>query len=188
MPFSTFEFAQFPQYHIFVTCFTDVEVVKLKEVKEHLVAADKAYDFCFLNTKYILSTELLLNSIHRSILNKEFDSMKAKTLNTEIIFNLSPTNKIAEAFKSFGIDEGCSNVIVVHASTEQRDLEALNKHIQDLLASDPEHNVKIEDELLESFVDVPKFKKLYKLNDAVNAVSNSVLSKLAISACHLRGC
>lgn len=188
MVYSTFSFPQFPQYRIFATCFTGVNTEKLKQVKEHLVAADKAYDFCFLNTNLILSQELLLNSIHKSILNKEFGSMKAKTLNTEIIFNLSPTNKITDAFRSFGVEEGCPNVIVVHVTTGNEDFETVNQHIEELLSSDSKpENVKIEDETLASFVDVSKFKKLYKLNDAVGADSYPTLTKLAISACHLRG-
>ncbi|EDK39581.1 hypothetical protein PGUG_03678 [Meyerozyma guilliermondii ATCC 6260] len=188
MVYSTYSFPQFPQYRIFATCFTGVSAEKLKEVKEHLVAADKNYDFCFLNTNFILSQELLLNSIHKSILNKEFDCMKAKTLNTEIIFNLSPTNKITDAFRSFGVEEGCSSVIVVHITTGNENFATVNQHLEGLLSSDsrPE-NIKIEDETLSSFVDVSKFKKLYKLNDAVGADSYPTLTRLAISACHLRG-
>lgn len=183
---STFTFTQFPQYRILATLYTDVSPETLREIKNRLVSGDRKYDFCFLNTKYILSTELLLNSIHKAILNKEFGNMKANTLNTEIIFNLLPTNKIAEAFRSFGVDEACPNVIVIHVSNGGESLELTDQHIATLLGETAK-NIAIDDDTLASLVDVSKFKKLYKLNDAATDDSTLVLSRLAIAACHLRG-
>ena len=180
-------FPQFPQHKAIITLFKNVPVSTLKTIKEQLIQANPKYDYCFLNTKYIISLEQLQNSIHKSILHLVNNSMQAKTLNTEILLNLSPVNVISDAIKRFGILDDCSNVIVVKVVLPDDDIAQIEKDLTDIVDGEC---VAITDEVLLELVDVSKFKKIYKLNDAVFAADGNQqgqLTRLAIGACLLRG-
>lgn len=197
MAYGKLNLAQFPNYTVLIFLFTDVDSPILKQVKEQLISGNKDYDFCFLNTQHIVSLEHLYNSIHKAILNYEFGNMRAKTLNTEIIFNLSPINNIMDALKRFGVDETCPNLITIKVlpTSECNEMECkeLNTHLLKILSIDDSHNPKLNDELIfDSLVDLKKLKKVYKLNDANFSQDESnlqgELTRLTIGACQLRGC
>lgn len=179
-------FPQFPGSPVLISYFSGLDEVKLKEVKQQLVAGNKNYDFCFLNTRHIISLEHLYSSVHKSLLNWSQNSMRAKTLNTEIIFNLSPINNIMDALKRFGVDELCPAVIVVKVLEENEEAKVIEDHLSGILGCS---SIELTDEILEKSVDLKKFKKVYKLNDAkIVDESQGQLTRLAIGACQLRGC
>ncbi|CAK7897173.1 EKC/KEOPS complex subunit Cgi121p [[Candida] anglica] len=189
--YTTIAFPQFPEQTAFISYFSNVPKDVLSEVKAQLIAANTEYDFCFLNTKHIISLEHLQSSIYRAVSNHTYASMKAKTLNTEIIFSLSPVNNIMDALKRFGVDQDCSNLVAIKIvpTKENVDFEEIHKHLIKILpGAKPE---SLSDDVLYTTVDIPKFKKLYKLNDAV--LSNdpkgiqTELTRLAVSTCQLRG-
>ncbi|XP_068611376.1 EKC/KEOPS complex subunit TPRKB [Brachionichthys hirsutus] len=82
--------------------------------------------------------------------------MKTRSLYSEIIFNLSPTNNISEAFKRFGISDGDDSVLVVlvHGEDEPRLLS-------DITALVEGQQVPAED--VSSLTDRAKIQKLYKV-------------------------
>lgn len=183
---SVVTFPQFPDTRVLIALFFGLDEVKLQEIKRELVGCNKSYDFCFLNTRHIVSLEQLYSSIHKSLLNFKQNTMRAKTLNTEIIFNLSPINNIMDALKRFGVDELCPEVIVVKVLEEDDKVEEIEQHLSGILGS---VSVPLTDEHLYSSVDLKKFKKVYKLNDAkLESDLQTALTRLAIGACQLRGC
>lgn len=196
MTHSVISFPQFPETSILISCFKDIKPSVLSEVKTQLVSGNKDYDFCFLNTLHIISLEHLYSAIHKSILNYSGDSMRAKTLNTEIIFNLSPINNIMDALKRFGVDEGCPNVIIIKVffnKEETNNIDQIENHLQKLLEANNTQSLELNDDVLfNDFIDIKKFKKVYKLNDAkLTNDENDLqanLTRLAIGACQLRGC
>ncbi|CUM51613.1 unnamed protein product [Debaryomyces tyrocola] len=197
MVYEVLKLAQFPNYTVLIFLFTDVDTPVLKQVKEQLISGNKDYDFCFLNPQHIISLEHLYSSIHKAVLNYEFGNMRAKTLNTEIIFNLSPINNIMDALKRFGVDEACPNLITIKVlpTSECNEIayKELNNRLLKILNTDASHNPKLNNEIIfDSLVDVKKLKKVYKLNDAKFSKDESglqgELTRLAIGACQLRGC
>lgn len=197
MVYQIVKLPQFPKFTILVFLFTNIDSPILKKVKEQLIKGNKDYDFCFLNTQHIISLEHLYSSIHKAVLNHEFGNMKAKTLNTEIIFNLSPINNIMDALKRFGVDDTCSNLISIKviptSVASESAFEEVNKHLLDILCCDESHNPELTDEIIyNSLVDIKKLKKVYKLNDAELSNDESSLqgelTRLSIGACQLRGC
>ncbi|KAK6881746.1 EKC/KEOPS complex subunit [Candida tropicalis] len=112
--------------------------------------------------------------------------MTSKNLNSEIILNLSPLNNIGDALKKFGISEDCPNSIIVKII---KDDESNDFDLNEIINGNV---VDITDEyIFDQLVDLPKFRKLYKLNDAKLDKDGDVqgqLTRLAIGACILRGC
>lgn len=191
--YDVIKFPQFGEYTVFLSYFQGIENEVLSTVKKELVAGNKIYDFCFLNSNHIISLEHLYSSIYRSISNLENDCMRAKTVNTEIIFNLSPINNIMDALKRFGVDESLDKTIVIKIfkTSEVSDeiLQSTNRHLLNLLQVDPSQNLKLDDSLLFELVNIDKFKKIYKLNDAKLGSTDiqAQLTRLAVGACVLRG-
>ncbi|KAK6205446.1 kinase binding protein CGI-121-domain-containing protein [Scheffersomyces amazonensis] len=196
MGYAVKSFAQFPQFQVFIALFADVRSETLSTVKSELVGANKQYDYCFLNTNHLVSVEQLYSSIYRSISNFVNETMRAKTLNTEIIFNLAPINNIMDALKRFGVDESCNNVIVIKVINSHDvvdntfDNEFTN--LLSLLEVSESSSIELSDNILFSLVNIPKLKKLFKLNDANYSNDTShlqaELTRLTIGAALLRGC
>jgi EKC/KEOPS complex subunit CGI121/TPRKB len=195
MSFSTFKVPQFPQYTVFYSFFTNISNDSLHKAKQLMIAGDKNYDFCFLNIHNLISLKLLRYSVYRSLLNLETGAMKAKTLNAEIILNLSPVNNIVDALKRFGLDDSKSQVLVVSV-VKDSDISSetfinINNNLLNILNVSVEHNVELTDDYLFEHLDLSKFKKLFKLNDAVLPSEKSQLQSrlvtLALGACTIRG-
>lgn len=183
---SLITFPQFPEYKVYITLYTNIEPENISTIKSNLINANSKYDYCFLNTKYIISQEHLLQSIYKSLLNHKNNCMTSKNLNSEIILNLSPLNNIGDALKKFGISEDCSNSIIVKII--QGDDKPYDSNLKEIV-----HGNIIDltdDYIFHQLVDLPKFKKLYKLNDAKLDKDGNLqtqLTRLAIGACVLRG-
>lgn len=185
MPFQTIKFPEYPELTTFIAYFQDVESEKLSTIKAELINRNEQYDYCFLSTSHIISLEQLYSSVHTSIQNYVRGTMKARTLNTEIIFNLSPVNKINDALKIFGVDEKRTDVLVVKVfGREDLDqLERIEKGLSALVGVD---SVDLNDEVLEKSVDLKKFRKVFKLSlDSLSGPES--YTKGAIAASLLRG-
>lgn len=194
MPHNSVHFPQFADVSVLASVFTDLLPAVLSQVKKGLLLADPLYDYCFLSLAHLVSLEHLYNAIHKAVLNEKNGCMRARTLNTEIIFNLSPVNNIMDALKRFGVDENASSVVVVKVFREavsEEVLERVNSEICALLEAASAQNPPLSDSLLYETFDEGKFKKVYKLNE-VRLPENKLevqgaLTRLAVAACQLRG-
>lgn len=195
MSYSTLKFRQYPEYTVYYSLFSDISVEKVKQVKQQIISGNLEYDYCYLSIKYIASIEVLSQAIYKAIQNYKNGVMKANTLNAEIILNLSPINNIADALKKFGIDDTRSEVLVVSIlksdQVNDSNLQAINQQLIEQFDITSKQNIDLTDDLLYKQLDVQKFKKVYKLNDAVLSSNETELkfqlTRLAIGACILRG-
>lgn len=192
MTYKTFTFPQFPEVTVFASYYLGISSETLKTVKSELVSGNKEYDYCFVSTTHLISLEQLCCSLHRSIQNRELQRMKAKTINTEILYNLSPTNNINEALKHFGVDETRSDIIVLKvlqaADATKSALETIDSDLRSLLGGDSTRN--ISDSTLRETVDLKKLFKLFKIQAVNDDAADAQLrySNDAIAASLLRGC
>ncbi|XP_068163138.1 EKC/KEOPS complex subunit TPRKB [Antennarius striatus] len=112
--------------------------------------------------------------------NKAFNlqnsgKMKTRSLYSEIIFNLSPTNNISEAFKKFGISDGDDSVLVVLVHSEDE-----SKLLSDIIALVNGQQVPVED--VSSLSDQAKIKKLYKVTsqeDKCGTLLDAVICRMS---------
>lgn len=193
MPYKVLKLPEFPEKVIFISFFSDLESDVIRNVKEELIAGNSDFDFCFLNTDHIVSMEHLNYSIHQSIVNFKFGAEKAKTLNTEIILNLSPTNNITDSLKRFGVSGDCPNLIAIKVlETHSEVPEKVNEHLNLILRAKEQQNIEFDNDVLfDNFVNIQKVKKIYKLSDAqmteTGKQQQARLTRLVIGACILRG-
>lgn len=186
MSYHTIKFPQFPEYVVFLAYYTGATTESLTTVKSELINRNPDYDYCFLSTGLIISLEQLRSSIYKSVLNFEHENMKAKSLNTEILFNLSPVNNINYALKRFGINENRSDVLVikVYKKEDAADFEEVNRKISVLLGANA---VELSDKVLEDQLDLNDFKKLYKLSEKGTSIPQESYTSVAVASNLLRG-
>lgn len=184
---STVTLAQFPDHPVYIGYFTDITPEVLTTVKSELMAANPEYDFCFLNTDVIVSREQLLASILRSILEWQNNTMKTKTFNTLVLYNLSASNNVGDALRRFGVDPACPRVVVVKLLSKDDNQDKISSHLSSLLGTHAP--VSYTDEAIWNTVDLTKVKKTYKLTDAQIKDSDAQLklTRLTIAAGLLRG-
>lgn len=87
--------------------------------------------------------------------------LRSKNVHSEIVFSLSPNNNIAESFRRFGVQSETSKLLAIKVSTNQQSSDAVSNH----LTSNVEGRlVPFTDETLAAIVDMPRVRKIYKLD------------------------
>lgn len=107
---------QFPQHVVHVHKFTSVS--NSSTIKTHLIDGNTAYDFAFIDARNVISEEQLMSAVYRALLDHTNDKIRTKTVHSEIIFSLSPTQNIGDALRRFGIQDDSKDVIVVKIEPE----------------------------------------------------------------------
>ncbi|XP_022049574.1 EKC/KEOPS complex subunit TPRKB [Acanthochromis polyacanthus] len=131
-----------------------------KDVKNAAVLRQSAVDGkisgALINPTMLVDPFQVLVAANKAVHLQTIGKMKTRSLYSEIIFNLSPTNNISEAFKRFGISDGDESVmvVVVHKKDEVQLLS-------DITARVDGRQVPVED--VSSLSDPAKIKKLYKI-------------------------
>ncbi|KAI6004305.1 kinase binding protein CGI-121-domain-containing protein [Pisolithus albus] len=76
-----------------------------------------ALNFAFIEAKLITSSLHLETAIYQALLSESQGSLRTKTVHSEIIWALNPTNNISEAIKLFGVSSRTTDLILVRAAT-----------------------------------------------------------------------
>lgn len=86
-------FPQFPETTVLVALFQDVE--NAQQVKTNLIKGNEQYDFCFINADNIISQKQVLSATYKTLVDDKNKTTKSKSLNTEIILNVSPFRNVS---------------------------------------------------------------------------------------------
>ncbi|KAM7378058.1 hypothetical protein PAMA_013114 [Pampus argenteus] len=131
-----------------------------KEVKNAVELRQKAVqgkiNGALINPTMLVNPFQLLVAANKAVHLQKIGKMKTRSLYSEIIFNLSPTNNISEAFKRFGISDGDDSVLVVLVHNKDE-----SQLLSDIAAKVDGRQVPVED--ISSLSDAAKIKKLYKV-------------------------
>ena len=76
-----------------------------------------------LKSDLILDEFQLLVAINKAFFLNSKGKLKTRNVFSEILFNLSPSSKISECFKVFGIDESTTNLIVICMEDKYDDID-----------------------------------------------------------------
>ncbi|XP_034529849.1 EKC/KEOPS complex subunit TPRKB [Notolabrus celidotus] len=149
---STFDLELFPEHSVTQLLFKDVK--NAKELRQS--AMEGKINAALINPTMLVNPFQVLVATNKAVHLQKLGKMKTRSLYSEIIFNLSPTNNISEAFKKFGISDGDDSVMVVLVHTKNE-----SQSLQDIIAKVNGQQVPVEDVSLLS--NLTKIKQLYKV-------------------------
>jgi EKC/KEOPS complex subunit CGI121/TPRKB len=105
-----------------------------KELLGLVKATDSPFPNCtILDRSRIISQFLLQLACTKAFLNLSQNRMKSRSIHTEILLCLSPSNSISDAFKNFGLSSSTKDIFVLlncSSSTLGQVNTTLNQHIK----------------------------------------------------------
>ncbi|XP_018941559.1 EKC/KEOPS complex subunit TPRKB isoform X1 [Cyprinus carpio] len=142
----------FPEYTVTQLLFKDVK--NATELRK--MAVNGEIKGALINPSMVVDAFQILVAANKAVHLHKNGKMKTRSLYSEIIFNLSPTNNISEAFKRFGISDSDSAVHIVLIHNKD---ETLN--IEDIIGKVDGQQMAVD--RVSDLTDVAKIKKLYKV-------------------------
>ncbi|KAK7683058.1 hypothetical protein QCA50_013730 [Cerrena zonata] len=120
----SYDYPHFPDYasNFHFALFTNVS--NAADLRNRLVQAStmqgeegeaerQAVDFAFIEATLICSSLHLRSAILNSVLSQSQGTLRTKTVHSEILWNLNPTNNISDAIRRYGVSPSTTSLIVV---------------------------------------------------------------------------
>ncbi|KAL6304058.1 CGI-121-domain-containing protein [Sparassis latifolia] len=137
----TFHYAHFPPElsHVHIALFTNV--VNAAQLRARIVEASlaqgpdadaqrAAVNFAFIDASLICSVSHLQTAVVAAILAQVQGTLRTKTVHSEILWALNPSNNITEALRRYGVSDSSTAIFVVRiASPELHDVDGLMKAV-----------------------------------------------------------
>ncbi|XP_059647789.1 uncharacterized protein LOC132294079 [Cornus florida] len=149
--------------------FTDV--TNSKELLDSMQAGTLEPEVAFLNASLIPDVFPVLAASHKTILSKSRESLKTRTLHSELVYNYSGSKHITESLKRFGISESSTYILVARlgASIDEAVYKLINGKETDL-------------EELEGRADQAQIQKLYKISSlelGISSLADAITCRIA---------
>ena len=139
------------------------------DIKEKLIKGE--IDATIVNASLIPDVLQLYVAANKSALSESKGSKLTKTIHTEVLYNLSPTKKVRESLKVFGIDDNVKDLLILVFDDESgAKMSSVLKLVHGDLTDMSE---------LEEAVDWSKIAKMHGLKD--EEISHEMLKDLVIS-------
>ncbi|XP_056429651.1 EKC/KEOPS complex subunit TPRKB [Hyla sarda] len=168
----TYHLELFPQYKVTMLLFHNVK--NASQLRKKAMAG--SIEGALLTPGMIIDPLQVLTAINKAIHLQLLGKMKTRTLNSEIIFNLSPTNNISEAFKKFGLSDSDSGVLVVLTDDGTRSLNS-----QELISHVEGQQVPLAD--LAQLTDFAQVKKVYKITteeEKMGSILDAIICRMSV--------
>ncbi|XP_012672770.1 EKC/KEOPS complex subunit TPRKB [Clupea harengus] len=162
----------YPDYSVTQLLFKDVK--NAAELRKN--AMEGLVQGALINPSMIVDPFQILVASNKAIHLQKTGKMKTRSLFSEIIYNLSPTNNISEAFKRFGIsdDDGAVYVVLVYPKEEAADISSIVSRVK---------GQQIPADMISTLTDAAKIKKLYKVSpqeETNGSLLDAVICRMAI--------
>ncbi|KAL2102546.1 hypothetical protein ACEWY4_001714 [Coilia grayii] len=162
----------YPDYTVTQLLFKDVK--NAAELRKN--AMEGLVQGALITPSMIVDPFQILVASNKAVHLQKTGKMKTRSLFSEIIFNLSPTNNISEAFKRFGISDSDSAVYVVLVYPKEDAVDA-----SDIVSKINGQQIPVD--TISSLSDAAKIKKFYKVSpqeEGVGSLLDAVICRMAI--------
>ncbi|KAG2125892.1 kinase binding protein CGI-121-domain-containing protein [Suillus cothurnatus] len=136
----TYYYSQFNNAVVHVALFDDV--TNAAAIRSRIVRAARnlsvdgdtereAVNFAFIDARLISSPLHLQTAIYQALLSEAQGQLRTKTVHSEILWALNPTNNITEAIRRYGVSDKSTTLIVVRVDVS--DTPDLQCHMCDII-------------------------------------------------------
>lgn len=131
---------------------------------------------CAVKPSLIVDPLQIVIASNKAVLHKKFGKLTTKSLNSELLFNLSVSKSISQSLRTFGLGDKDENVLIVvfnEKEEEEKDLVNFKSDIE---------GIECDLSEIKNFTDSSLIKKIYKITDnelLVSTLANSVISRIA---------
>ena len=130
-----------------------------------------------VSTSYVLNSMHLKVSVHKSLLNKLQSRMKAKSISSEILYQLSPSCKINAAVKQFEATSSSTDIaIILINQTEEIAIQMKNVVVGNEIDQNTFDTIIAESKISS----ICKFFNISAEELLISSVSNALMMKIAL--------
>ncbi|KAG1811259.1 CGI-121-domain-containing protein [Suillus subaureus] len=162
----TYYYSQFNHAVVHVALFDDV--TNAAAIRSRIVQAArnlgvdgnterKAVNFAFIDARLISSPLHLQTAIYQALLSEAQGQLRTKTVHSEILWALNPTNNITEAIRRYGVSDESTKLIVVRVDVSNT--PELQRRMCDII-----QGRMVPFQVLSQMTDWSIIKKHYKLD------------------------
>ncbi|KZP14107.1 CGI-121-domain-containing protein [Athelia psychrophila] len=119
-----YHYSQFPTTHSVIRIALYTKVGNAASLRERIIKAatltgaegDRerdAINFAFIDARLITSLLHLKTAVYQATLSASQDSLRTKTVHSEILWALNPSNNISEAIRRYGVSDTSATLFVV---------------------------------------------------------------------------
>ncbi|KAK7021205.1 kinase binding protein CGI-121-domain-containing protein [Favolaschia claudopus] len=119
-----------------------------------------AVNFAFIEARLITSVNHLRTAIYHAVLAESQNNLRTKTVHSEIIWALNPSNNITEAMRRYGVSDSATALVVVRVCGPQLLAEDVERGMDAIV-----HGNKVSFALLKDTTDWSAVKKYHKLGN-----------------------
>ncbi|KAG1740371.1 kinase binding protein CGI-121-domain-containing protein [Suillus lakei] len=117
----------------------------------------EAVNFAFIDARLISSPLHLQTAIYQALLSEAQGQLRTKTVHSEILWALNPTNNITEAIRRYGVSDASTTLVVVRVDVS--DTPDLQRRMCDIIQGS-----MVPFQVLGQMTDWSIIKKHYKLD------------------------
>ncbi|KAI5790207.1 CGI121 protein [Geopyxis carbonaria] len=182
----TFVLENISQPHeIHIALFKDVSNAAF--LRDQLLAGNEAFEYAFIDAATVVSIAHALAAAHQAVHSSILlQKTRTRNVHSEIVFSLSPTNNISEAFRRFGVSPTTSTLLCIKVSTATKPFltDDIWNHLQEVVDGTP---VAFTNDEISSLTEWSKVAKNYKIlrptqTTDLKEVELQVLGKLVMRA------
>lgn len=162
----TYYYSQFNHAVVHVALFDDV--TNSAAIRSRIIQAARiigvdgdtereAINFAFIDARLISSLLHLQTAIYQALLSEAQGQLRTKTIHSEILWALNPTNNITEAIRRYGVSDASTTLIVIRVDVSN--IPDVQRRMCDIVQGS-----MVTFEALKQMTDWSTIKKHYKLD------------------------